>query len=330
MAERSTVTQVTQLGVETTSGTAVAAGKRLAGVSIVLNPNISTNSHRPEGYKYSTVQSLGKDYSEGPISGRPTYDELIYPFSMLFGAAVVTTPAVGTDPTARLWTWTPSSTVEDVIKTLTIERGSALRAHRAAYAFIRELTLEGNREGVTLGGSIMAQAIQDGITLTAAPTELPLVPVDPDDVSIYLDTTSAGLGGTKLTRVLKWTWGLGDKANPLWVVDAAQASYVNHVEIVPNLRAELTVEADSAGMAASLANLRTGSTRFLRIEANGALIGSTITYRLRIDQAIKVKSIGSFEDSDGVYAINFTAGGYHDPTWAKAIQIALQNTQTAL
>lgn len=330
MPERSSVTQVTQIGVEVTSGTAVAAPKRLAGVALTLNPNVSTTPHRPEGYKYPTVQSLGKDYSEGTLGGGPTYDELIYFFSMLFGAAVVTTPSAGTDPTARLWTWTPSTTAEDPIKTLTIERGSSVRAHRAAYAFLRELTLEGNRESVTLGGSIVARAIEDGITLTAAPTELPMVPIDPDDVSIYLDTTSGGLGGTKLLRVLKWTWGFGDKANPLWVVDAAQASYVNHVEIVPNLRCELTVEADTAGMAASLANLRTGATRFLRIESNGALIGSTLPYRLRIDQAVKVKAIGNYEDSDGVYAISFTAGGYHDATWTKALQIALQNTQTAL
>lgn len=329
MAERTTVTQVTQIGVETTPGTAVAATKRLSGVGIGLNPNVTTRAHRPEGYKYPTVQSLGKDYAEGPVSGTPTYDELVYLLSMILGPAVVTTPDVGGAPTGRKWTFTPSTTAEDASKTVTLEKGSAVRAHRSAHAILREIGLNGNREEVNLTGSLLARAIEDGITLTAGATELPLVPIDPDDVSVYLDTTSAGLGTTKLLRNLAWSWTLGDKVNGLWVVDAAQQSFVTTIEGVPNMRAGLTCEADAQGMAL-LGNLRNGDTRFLRIEANGRTIGGAITYQLRLDMCVKIGEVANFTDEDNVYALAFTARANHDATWGKALQVAVTNTTAAL
>lgn len=329
MPERSTISQNVQVGVETTSGTAVAATKRLTSLTIRPGVQADVKTFRPQGTKFATVTALGKESSAAAIEGQPVYDELVYPLSGLLGAAVITTPDGAGAPTGRLWTFSPSSTAEDTPKTFTVEVGSSVRAHRIAYGLVTDLTIGGNRDELSVGGSMIGQALQDGITLTAGPTDLPLVPILPSQVSVYLDTTSGGLGGTKLTRVLSWEWAVGSKYAPLWVVDAAVPSFAAHLESEPSAAAQLTVEADAAGMAL-LTLLRSGATRFLRIEAIGATIGAAVTYRLRIDQAVKVSAVADFTDEDGVYAIQFTLAAVHDGTWGKAMQVSLQNTTAAL
>lgn len=327
MPERSSISQVMQIGVETTPGTAVAASKLLQSMSLAPTPNISTRAHRPHGKKYPTIQTVGKDWSEGDIEGIPTYDELAYVFSSIFGAATITTP--GDAPTARTWTFNPATSVEDVPKTFTIEVGSAVRAHRVAYGLFTEAEIEFNREEVNLGGSFVAQNLQDGVTLTAAPTELPNVPILGSQMDVFMDTTSAGLGTTKLTRVLGGTWNVSDKYNPFWVVDSSKASYAGHVETEPGANLELTVEADAEGQG-FLTNLRSGATRFVRLQAQGAIIGGATRYLMQIDMAMKVMEPSDFSDEDGVYATGYTLRAFHDATWGKAITAKLVNTLTAL
>ena len=163
-------------------------------------------------------------------------------------------------------------------------------------------------------------------------TTVPLVPVLPTQVSVYLDPSAATLGATKLTRVISADFNIGGRFGPVWVLDAAQASFVNHIETQPDLSANLTLQADTAGMAL-LGNLRDGATKFLRIEAVGPNIpGGTPTtpYKLTIDLAGKINNTGSFSDQDGIYAIQFSMIGVHDTTWGKALNVVALNDVTAL
>lgn len=329
MPERSSLNQSVQIGVETTAGTAVAATKRLSSLSIEPSISVEKDNFRPSGQKFHTLSSLGKEWVEASLGGRATYDEIIYPLSSVLTTAVVTTPDAAGAPTARRWVFTPSQTAEDTPRTFTIEHGSAVRAGRFTYGLVTEFSMSFNRESIEVGGSMMGRALTDGITLTASPTALPLVPVLPTQVSVYLDTTSAALGTTKLTRLISGEFSLGSRFGPVWVMDAANTSYVAHVETEPDLTCTLTLQADSEGMGL-LARLRDGATRFLRIEAIGALLGGTTTYRLTIDMAVKISDTGGFSDEDGVYAIEFTALGVFDSTYAKAVEVTVVNTQTAL
>lgn len=327
MPERSTVSQVVQIGVETTPGTAVAASKQLQSLSLSPSPSIDIREFRPQGKKYPTVQAAGKDWSEGDVEGAATYDEIVYPLASVLGTPVISTP--GDAPTARQWVFNPSSTVEDTPKTYTIEVGSAVRAHRVAYGLFTELELEFNREEVNLGGSFIGTQLQDGIALTGSPTELPVVPILGSQVDVFMDATSGALGTTKLTRLLGGTWNIGDRFNPFWVVDSSKASWAGHVETAPNATMETTVEADSQGMG-MLADVRAGTTRFIRLQAQGAIIGGATRYLLQIDMAMKAQEPEIGEDEDGIYAAGYTWKVFHDPTWGKAITAKVINTLTAL
>lgn len=88
-------------------------------------------------------------------------------------------------------------------------------------------------------------------------------------------------------------------------------------------------QADAAGMAL-LTNMRAGSTKFMRIKATGAQIAGAEYYDLQIDTACKVTDVSPFEDSDGVFAIEWTMNGFYDATWTKTTEIAVVNTLATL
>lgn len=333
MSERDTISQVNQIGVETTPGTAVAANKRLTALSV--GPAIQTDisKFRPAGYKFSTLAVPNKEWVEASLEGAPTYTEMIYPL-----ASVLTNPTVaeildGATPTgAYRWQFSPSSTSPDSPKTFTVEQGSSVRAQRFAYGLIPELTIGIGRDELSLGGSMLGTRVEDGITLTAAPTEVALIPILPTEIDIYVDTTSAGLGTTKLTRALSAELSLSNRYGPLWVLDSTKDSWVAHVELEPTAQLTLMLEADAQGMGL-LTAMRAGATRFVRILATGDNIYDgviDVDYKFQADLAVKVEDVGDYSDQDGVYAIEWTFSLNHDSGWGKALFIELINEIAAL
>lgn len=326
MPERATVAQVAQIGVETTPGTAVAANKALQALQIAASPQIETNRFRPQGYKADTVLAIGKDWTEADLSGIPTYDELVY---LLCSLLVNVTPST-TGTTGKLWDFSPNATSEDTIKTYTVEIGSAVRAHKFPYGLVNALGLTYNRDGIDLSGSMLGQNITDGITLTASPTALTLQPILAKDTSVYLDTTAAGLGTTKLLRVLEAELSIGDRFGPVWVLNAANASFAVHVETIPDLTIRLLVEADSSGMAL-LTALRANSKQFVRVETVGPVIGAgPATYKSTLDVCCIWEETGGFDDNDGLYAFEVTGRIAYDSTWAKYMRWQVINALASL
>lgn len=332
MPAPSALNQGVQLGVESASGTPVAATKKLQSLSLAPAAQVSNDMFRPAGQKFATVASLGRDWTQWATPGKPTYDEIVYPLSSILGAAVVTTPDATNAPDARRWTFSPSSTDPDNRKTFTAEHGNSTRARRAAYLIWTALNLDIGADNVDLGGSAMSRALEEGITLTPNPTSVPLVPVVRSQFSIYSDATAAALGTTKLEYGFLANWSISDVVSSVWPIDASLSSYKEHVETDPDPTFELTPAADAVG-SNFLSYLRAGTTRFIRLEANGAIIGtgpSTTTYQLRFDMAVKVREMGDYSEEDGVFVSPFTFEMVHDATWGRAHQVSVTNTTAAL
>ena len=327
--ENSALTQVSQIGVETTPGVAVAATKLLQSIGFSASAQVSNRIFRPTGQKYGTVAALGRDWTQFSVDADsvPTFDELIYPLSSILGAAVVTTPAGAVN--ARTWTFSPSSIDADVAKTFTIEKGNSVRAVEAAYAIFSALNINFGRDDVTLGGTVMARAMVEGTTLTPNPTALPLVPVNGSDVSVYSDDTFGDLGTTKLLRDFRANWGISNKVAGVWPLDAAQSSFAAHVETDPDPTLQLTPAVNDEG-AAFLAALRAGASKFIRLEAVGPIIEADIPYKLTIDQAVKVREVAEYSEEDGTYVLPYTFEIVNDGGWGRAMQVSVTNTQAAL
>ena len=337
MAERSAITQSCQIGLETVPGTLVACPKRLGSMGISPGPAIDSTKLRPTGTKYPVAQILGKEWTEADLDGSAVYTELPYAWASVLSAPTVSAITDAGDPTgATRWLFTSNTYGDDAPKTFTVEQGSAFRAHRFGNGIITEYSWEWSRGEIELGGSMLGKAIEDGVTLTASPTMLPQVPVRPADLSVYMDGSSGALGTTKLLRTLKGEFTVGDRYNPLWVVDAAQTSFVSTVEGEPTVEFKMTQMADAAGMA-SLVAMRNGTTKFLRLQGTGPNIytgsgGSPliVNHQCTIDMAGQVSDVSPFDEEDGVFALEWTFTAVHDPTWAKALQVEVITTTSAL
>ena len=326
MAERSTLTQATQLGIESVAGTGVAANKKLLGTMIDLSIKSDVKVYRPSGGKFSTITALGKEWSEAKIDGPLTYTDWVY---LMAGNVAYAAPVQQGGTDAYLWTSTPSQSAADVRKTYTVEQGSSVRAHKAAYGLVNSLGYVINRNEAKIKGSMLCNRITDGITLTSTPTEIALVPVLPSQVCVYVDPDSADLGTTKLTRAFALDWEYSNRYGAVWPLDCALTGFAAAVELEPKPTFKMLVAADGDGMA-FLDNLRTGDTAFIRVEAEGDEIDTGHNYLFQHDIAAKVINVSEFKDEQGVYAVEWTFQAMHDSTWGKAFTFGVKNALTGL
>lgn len=329
MAERTTISQRVQIGVEVTPGTAVAATRRLQSAEISISPDGGVQVIRGAGAKWPALAALGKEFAGGSLDGAPTYTELVYFLAGILGDPTIT-PVVGATA-AYDWEWDIETYDVQDAKTLTIERGSNLQAERTTGAVLTGLGIEYNRDELSLSGDMLARAFETGFTLTAAGvTDLPLVPVLPREIDVYLDDTAAGLGTTKLLRVLSASWEMGDRFGALWPLNSALPSYAATYEIEPSADVSLTMAADAVGMGL-FDTMRAGSTKFLRIgSASDTEIEAGFPYEMDVDLAVKVDDLPDYSDEDGIYAVGWNFGLFHDSDFGKAGHIRVRNGLAAL
>lgn len=328
MADRPTIRSRFQIGYE--DGSAIAsANKQMQSLSFTPGTKTEFQRFRPAGFKFPTVIANSKEWTEAGMSGVPVYDELLYVLAGIMGLPVTTQLIPGTG-LAYSHVFTVNTDEADTVASFVIQQGSAERAELFRNAMIREAGLTFSRSGVELSGSLIGKRFDvDGVTLTANPDVMPLVPILGSQISVRLANTAAGLGAAPaLTRALGVEWRLADRFGPIWTLNAAEESYAATVETEPKGSVKLTLGADDVGMAL-YANLRAGDTIFLRIDtSNEPIIETTNRYGLILDTALKINGDPSeVKDQDGIMAIEWNAEWVHDATWGKAVEATLVNTQ---
>lgn len=194
------------------------------------------------------------------------------------------------------------------------------------FAATVDLTTVSTSGASLTGGTSPASAIT---RLAPGATALDLIPVVPTQVSIYLDDTAAGLGTTKLLRVLNAEWNISGKYNPVWPIDAAQDSWAATVEAPPEVTLNLGMAADSQAMTL-LNQIRSGDKRFVRILAEGDTYDTGHKYTLRVDQCVTIGEISAPEDEDGLVRVDLSMIGAHDATWGRSMQVLVKNEIAAL
>jgi hypothetical protein len=325
MVDRASVTQAVQIGLEAavSPGTAVPAAKTLRSVSVEVGVEGENDIFRPDGHKFPVIAVPGMEWTSAALRGKPTYSEidvLLHCLMMDPGAPT----ADGTNGKKRIYTIADAA--RDTKRTMTVEQGDAVRAHRFAYGIVTELGWDFARNAVDLSGSMIGQLLTDAITLTATPADIPLKPIAPKQVDIFLDDTWAGLGTTKLLRVFRANPRIGNRFGPIWTLNSAATSYDGDVELAPQGEMNLGLEADAAGMAL-LPVFRSGATKFLRIRALGDVIAGAVPsqHLFQMDLALKIRQPQKFEDFDGVFGVGFTADIVRDDTSTKAVEITTIN-----
>lgn len=331
MAQRPAVSELVQLFPETTKGTAGAATKRLLLATMELNSNMDFQTFRGSGYKFQTGTAKTREWSSGSIGGALSYDESPYFASSVLKKVTPTQPDAGGNPTVYLWTFEPASTAADDFQTYTVEKGQPERGHRASYVAVNEWGFTATRRGeVSQSGSVMGRAIADPFTLTTSGiTEVGQYPVVSDEWDIYVDSTAAGLGGTALLNVHRVSFSIGNRRDAAWYLTTAQSSYSALYEVVPTAQFKMLVDADASGMAL-FAAAQAETRKFVRFRATGPTISSSYARRITLDMAGKISANPVFSSENDLIAIEFTFNIEHDPTWGKALSLAIQNALSAL
>jgi hypothetical protein len=320
--ERSTILQGVQLGIESVPGTSVAATKHLLDTSLEMGVQLEMQRYRPIGQKYASSLVVGKEWTQGTVTGALAYNDLVYLLNSVIGTGVITQIGV---TTAYNHTFNSNARSVDTPLTYTLEFGGSVRAAKFSYGLMTDFSITASRTEAIIGGTFIGQQMTDGISLTPVVPDLPEMPVIPNNIDVFMDPTSAGLGTTKLTRLISYGLTIGSRYNPVWVVNSAQQAFVSHVEVEPTMQMTMMVEADTQGMS-PLASMRAGSTQFIRFQATSPLLaGVGNPYKVQIDAAAKVSAMSNFQDSDGIYAIEYTWDMVLDPTWGKALQAVVTN-----
>lgn len=334
MVDLATVYEKVQLGIEVTPGTGVAATKIVSATAIGGNPQATINRYRPSGYKFNTIHARGREWTEAPMAGPMTYTEMLYWLSSAFSTAVITTPTNGVK--TRLWTFGVNSSAADTYKTYTVEVGSSVRGRKFTNGFVNSFGFNVSREEASLSGTMLGTAIQDDVapTVLTSAAEIPLMPMLPEHFSVYVADTQAGLtGASAMTRAFGFGFNLSDKLRMLWPVNRAKTSFDGLVERAYDIGGELTVMADDAGYGAFLTAMRAGTSKFIRIEAQGASIESVTPeyfWKFQLDLATKISEPGGFDDDDGLVQTTWALGGVHDSTWGKAVEARMWVDNTVM
>lgn len=323
MADVASIAQGAQLGLETTPGTAVAANRVLNDISITDGVEGTNETFRPDGHKYAALTIPGKEWTSADYTGKLTYSGIVYLLSSL--VRKVTPSAAGS--TGKLWTIAPQNAAEDTRSTWSIEKGGSVRAHSYAYGLFDSMVIDISRDAADISGTLFAQRITDGATLTSTPTAVELDPVLPRLFDVYLDSTAAGLGSTKLLRAFTGRVNLGNLVNPIWPINSANTSFAGHVETEPAASVTMFVEHDAAG-SEFLTILRSGDSRFLRLKATGDTFEAgtpPIAKVFQLDLAVKAKQLGKHQDREGIYGWEVTLDIVNDDTWGKPFEFQVTN-----
>lgn len=333
MVEVATINNKVQIGSESTTGTSVAANKQVNCWSWSVGIQADSKQYTGTGRKYPSSVVENKEWSAGTVDGPLDFNALIYPGCGALGN--VSAVAHGSSATAKDWIWTPPLTGNASPKTFTIEQGDAVRAHKFTYGLFTSFNYKISRDEATCNFDYIGQLMSDGITMTASPTAIALSPMAAKQFNVYMDSTSGGLGTTQLTRVVSVEFAMSNIYNPAWFINRSQSSWTTHIDTMPTTSFKIIVEADATGMS-PLSSLQAGTTQYIRVEAIGAQIASdgpgAVNATFWHDMAIKFTKPNPWQDSNGIFALEWDAIVVEDTAWGSgtAQKVTLTNLLTAL
>jgi hypothetical protein len=316
MAVRASVNQTIQLGAESVAGTPVPANRLISAFTWSLGEKAATKQYTATGRKYPSASELLTEYATGKISGEGDFAALVYPLSSVFGK--VTPVAHSPSLTAYDWVFQPPISGAASPQTYTLQNGDSVDAEQYAYLIFSGWGYSFTRkQEVQITGDWFAQTFTDGASLTASPTNIALLPMTGAQFSVYLDTTSAGIGTTQLTNPLKVDFKASNYYGQYWPINRTNASYTSHLDLLPKNELKLTLEADSTGIAVRSNYLQTGARAYVRVIGTGPVIdaGHSVNAGMTHDMACFVSDMAEFSDSDGVYAVEYTLQVAEDTAW---------------
>ena len=305
MAERASVFEKPRFGVEDTAnpGAPVAATKILQSLTVEPTPQLPRDPIKAAGKKRPVGVTSRKQWTDLSFSASTAYQDGAY---LLNGACCIASVAAisGAAGCSRL-TWLQSGDSADTMATYTIEMGSSVGTARVPGVRVTDIAFNFTPKEAKITAKGIGKRYDENITLTANPSNVPLIAISPDTVSVYVADTLAGLddASARMKRLVSASWGQSGKQGPIFTLDDTEASFSGTVERAFDMAAQIVVEQDSQGLAV-MNKMRAKSLFYTRIECIGQDIISGTPYRLRIT-FISFVSKTQRGDTDDLYTGTF-------------------------
>lgn len=316
MGHRATVNQVVQVGPEATPGTPVACGKLITAFTWTFGPKVTTKQFTGTGRKHPNASELLTEMGGGKISGQGDFAQLPYVATSVWGKV---TPALHS-PSVTAYDWK----LVDVLsgagnpQTFTAQNGDSNDAEQYAYLMFSGWGYTfGRKQEVQVSGDWFSQSFTDNITLTASPTEVPVLPMTGAMANIYLDNAAANIGNTQLNNPMSVSFAASNYYGQFWPINRANASYTAHLDLLPKNELKIKLEADSTAIAFKPTYLAVGARAYVRVSIQGPLIdvANSVHAAMTHDMAVFVTDVSELGDTDGIYAVEYTCVVAEDTAW---------------
>lgn len=329
---RSIVNQGLYLQREVTPGTAVTnAMRRYLGIRGTIGWEVEKEYFRASGYKAVTGENVLTELGTADLEVIQDYNAMLPLLAGAFG--MPTTTALTATPTpAYQHVFTINPRAADAMASFTAMWGDATQALQATNLVFHGLTIGVGRTELSLSAEAILRAPQTGIALPGTGvTEVPMIPVRASTYDVYLDTTWAGLGTTKLLKLYNTELSFGEKYAPDWVVNSAVPSFselMEQTEIDYTQSLRVGFDATAVGLITSALQ---GGKRFVRVACEGPDINGTDSYGLTLDTAV-VLTPTDVRDNDHSpsVVVNFDGTLQVDGTSGQFARATLINTLATL
>lgn len=315
MPHRMSVNQKLQLGKEVTAGTTVACNRLIEAFNVTMGPKVDVKTFRATGRRHPTVAEENYEYSEGKLTGEPDYAGMIYPISMIYGN--ISPAAHSPSVTAYDWTWTPLLTGATTIQSFTTQIGDSVQAEQYGYTMASGWGYKFTRKEGSFTADLFAQSVTTGASITASPTNIALSPILPKHVELWIDPTSGAIGTTAMSNALSIEFSASGYYGQFWPLNRG-ASFGSHLDMAPKQTFKVKLEADSTGVGLLATYLQAGAKAYAKVDALGPVIdgGNSIHAEFIHEMALLCTDISPVEDSDGVYAVEYTFEIAEDTGWS--------------
>lgn len=145
--------------------------------------------------------------------------------------------------------------------------------------------------------------------------------------SVANTTTTSG-GFTKMARLHEWQLQVNDRVTTGYTLDASEPSWTYAVERRPDASATMVIQHNAFSQAV-LADMKTATTNYLKVQALGRTIETGFRYSITFNIAAKFREL-NVDDRNDVQAATYQITPVFDPTAQYAMQALLYNTQASI
>jgi len=237
-----------------------------------------------------------KEMTDIDFSGDLAFNDLIYILSNCLCLADVAQDAA--HATVFYWTFKPKAKNADTFQTYGAIQGQDAGASSAPGVHFSSLDFEFSEKKAGVSGKGFGQVYNHAATEPADPVIVPLIPITPANMDVFVASTYAGIAAGQISDCEGAKLSFPDRKTPIKTRDSRKPSYSSIVQkrIVPTAQIVVDKNTSSAGY---LTSLRAKTTNFCRIQYLGPQIGSTgVTYGVDFDYAFKFKKMSPSGQND--------------------------------